>query len=224
MDEDSTKSACGKIAHGQSLASQIYVKMPNTEKSIIVWLVTCLKCRAFTLKSDPVRSFHSLEIAFCSKIMMFLAFFESLFLQIASRHIIWNMVIAHEDLSSCFLLPFITLKLEVVAIFVIENLWKLQLQVPGTSWSALKLRQVEWPYWIIRRRRTVTREHNIYYLFMVGCLVGWLVGWWFQIYIFLMFIPKIGVVIQFDKYFSNGLKPPTRFVFHQKQRWTMWDT
>ena len=55
---------------------------------------------------------------------MFLAFFESIFLQIASRHIIWNMVIAHEDLSSCFLLPFITLKLEVVAIFVVANLWE----------------------------------------------------------------------------------------------------
>lgn len=128
-------------------------KMPNTQKSIIVWLVTCLKCRVFTLKSDPVRSFHGLEIAFYSKIMMFLAFFE--------RHIIWNMVIAQGDLSSCFLLPFITLKLEVVTPSLSTNLWKLQLQVPGTSWSALKFRQVEWPSWIIRRRRTVTREHNI---------------------------------------------------------------
>ena len=57
-------------------------------ESIAVCLVTCLKCRVFTLKSDPVRSFHGLEIACYSKIMMFLAFFESIFLQIASRHII----------------------------------------------------------------------------------------------------------------------------------------
>ena len=33
-------------------------------------------------------------------------------------------------------------------------------------------------------------------------------GWWFQIYIFK--IPLPGEMIQFDKYFSNGLKPPTR--------------
>ena len=62
-----------------------------------------------------------------------------------------------------------------------------------------------------------------------GCLKGWkkcwwqagregvqvedesenpIIGWWFQI--FFMFTPKIGKGFQFDRYFSNGLKPPTR--------------
>ena len=35
----------------------------------------------------------------------------------------------------------------------------------------------------------------------------WPSRWWFQT--FFMFIPKIGEMIQFDSYFSNGLKPPT---------------
>ena len=32
--------------------------------------------------------------------------------------------------------------------------------------------------------------------------------WWFQI--FFIFVPKIGEDFQFDRYFSDGLKPPTR--------------
>ena len=34
--------------------------------------------------------------------------------------------------------------------------------------------------------------------------------WWFEI--FFIFTPKIGEMIQFDEYFSDGLKPPTRYV------------
>ena len=36
---------------------------------------------------------------------------------------------------------------------------------------------------------------------------------WWQLTYFFMFTPKIGEMIQFDKYFSDGLKPPTRWVF-----------
>ena len=36
---------------------------------------------------------------------------------------------------------------------------------------------------------------------------GGVTGWWF--YIFLIFIPIPGEMIQFDGYFSKGLKPPT---------------
>ena len=36
--------------------------------------------------------------------------------------------------------------------------------------------------------------------------------WWFQI--FLEFSPLFGEDVPFDKYFSNGLKPPTRSVCH----------
>ena len=36
--------------------------------------------------------------------------------------------------------------------------------------------------------------------------------WWFQT--FFIFTPKIGEIIQFDEYFSNGLKPPTRKRFY----------
>ena len=34
--------------------------------------------------------------------------------------------------------------------------------------------------------------------------------WWFQRF-FGIFTPKIGEMIEFDSYFSDGLKPPTRF-------------
>ena len=33
--------------------------------------------------------------------------------------------------------------------------------------------------------------------------------WWFQIF---FFSPLFGEMIQFDSYFSDGLKPPTRYV------------
>ena len=36
-------------------------------------------------------------------------------------------------------------------------------------------------------------------------------GWWFQT--FFIFTPKIGEMIQFDSYFSKGLKPPTSCSF-----------
>jgi len=40
--------------------------------------------------------------------------------------------------------------------------------------------------------------------------------WWFQMF-FLMFIPKIGEIIQFDEHIcSKVLKPPTRFPSGQK--------
>ena len=35
-----------------------------------------------------------------------------------------------------------------------------------------------------------------------------LAGWWFQIYV--LFSPLFGEDFQFDEYFSDGLKPPTR--------------
>ena len=39
--------------------------------------------------------------------------------------------------------------------------------------------------------------------------------WWFQT--FLMFTPILGEMIQFDEYFSNGLKPPTSFGWGRTQ-------
>ena len=40
-----------------------------------------------------------------------------------------------------------------------------------------------------------------------ACLMKSRSRWWFQI--FFIFTPKIGEMIQFDSYFSKGLKPPT---------------
>ena len=34
-------------------------------------------------------------------------------------------------------------------------------------------------------------------------------GWWFQISF--IFTPNLGEMIQFDEYFSDGMKPPTSF-------------
>ena len=63
----------------------------------------------------------------------------------------------------------------------------------------------------------------------VGRRVGFDSGWW-QLKYFFIFIPNPGEMIQFDEYFSNGLKPPTsdgfrfgdRKIHHEKVWWMVW--
>ena len=69
--------------------------------------------------------------------------------------------------------------------------------------------------WIISRLRVfaIMLEANIWEFFCLPPPISvYRIRWWFQI--FRSFTPKTGEMIQFWRaYFSNGLKPPTRFHF-----------
>ena len=85
----------------------------------------------------------------------FRAFFERICKYLFDPDTSRNMVLTHEDLSSC------RLKLEVVAMSVVNSgsySWKKWYP----PWSALKLRQVEWPHWISDKKN---EQENATYFF-----------------------------------------------------------
>ena len=122
--------------------------------------VTCLECRVFTLKSDPVRSFHSLEFAFYSKIVTFSFLRE-----------FGDSIQTHQKHGDC---TWGFVKLFFVAVHYIETERCCHLLCKrtvgncscknGTSWSALKLRQVEWPYLISDEKNE--QENTTYIIFL----------------------------------------------------------